>query len=393
MNFPHNPIASTVVQAMTRWRRDLHAHPELSLQETRTADVVAAALTDMGIPIHRGLAGTGVVGTLKGTAGAADIGPSIGLRADMDALPVQEANTCAHCSTHAGVMHACGHDGHTAMLLGAALHLSQHRSSFVGTVHFIFQPAEETEGGARIMVQEGLFNLFPCQAVYGMHNWPGLPLGEFAVSHGAMMAAFDTFEITVQGRGTHAGMPERGVDPFLATAQIVLALQTIPARFVSAMQAVVVSITQIHGGDAWNVIPDEVTIRGTVRFFAPELQDTVDTLLHQLCTGTAAAYGAQAHVTYHRNQPATINTPQEADVAIAAARAVVGENKVRVDGPPAMASEDFAFMLQAKPGAYVWLGVDGPIPSAPLHNPHYDFNDDALAFGAAYWVQLVQQMQ
>jgi len=382
-------ISADTVQAMTRWRRDLHAHPELSLKETRTSDVVAAALTDMGIPIHRGLAGTGVVGTLKGAAGD---GPCIGLRADMDALPVQEANTCAHCSTHAGVMHACGHDGHTAMLLGAALHLSQHRD-FAGTVHFIFQPAEETEGGARIMVQEGLFDLFPCEAVYGMHNWPGLPLGEFAVSHGAMMAAFDMFEITVQGRGTHAAMPERGVDPFLAVAQITLALQTIPARFVSAMQSLVVSVTQIHGGDAWNVIPDAVVLRGAVRFFDAQLQDKVATLMHQLCSATAAAYGAQAHVTYHRNQPATINTPNEADRAIAAARAVVGADKVRVDGPPAMASEDFAFMLQAKPGAYVWLGVDGAQPSAPLHNPHYDFNDDALAFGAAYWVQLVRQMQ
>jgi len=371
---------------MRDWRHDLHAHPELALKETRTADVVAAALTAMGIPIHRGLAGTGVVGTLQGNKGK---GRHIGLRADMDALPVHEANDCVHCSQYPGIMHACGHDGHTAMLLGAAHHLAQH-PDFAGVVYFIFQPAEETEGGARRMVEEGLFDLFPCEAVYGMHNWPGLPLGEFAITHGAMMAAFDTFEITVQGRGTHAAMPERGIDPFLAVAQITLALQTIPARFVSSLEPLVVSITQIHGGDAWNVIPDEVLMRGTVRFFAPQLQDRVADLIQQLCSATAQAYGAQAKVYYTRNQPATINTPRYADNAITAAQAVVGADKVRIDGPPAMASEDFSFMLQACPGAYVWLGVDGATPSAPLHNPHYDFNDDALALGAAYWVRLVE---
>jgi len=386
MKTPHDPITNATLQAMMGWRHDLHAHPELALKETRTSDVVAKALTAMGIPIHRGLAGTGVVGTLQGNRGK---GRHIGLRADMDALPVHEANGCAHCSQYPGIMHACGHDGHTAMLLGAAHHLAQH-PDFAGTVYFIFQPAEETEGGARRMVEEGLFDLFPCEAVYGMHNWPGLPLGEFAITHGAMMAAFDTFEITVHGRGTHAAMPERGIDPFLAVAHITLALQTIPARFVSSLEPLVVSITQIHGGDAWNVIPDEVLMRGTVRFFAPALQDTVADLIQQLCSATAQAYGAQARVTYTRNQPATINTPQHADSAIAAAQAVVGIDKVRIDGPPAMASEDFAFMLQACPGAYVWLGVDGATPSAPLHNPHYDFNDDALALGAAYWVRLVQ---
>jgi len=385
MTQSHPPISADTVQAMIAWRHDLHAHPELAFTETRTADVVARALTDMGLRVHRGLARTGVVGTLQGTRSGTR---SIGLRADMDALPVTEANTFGHASTHPGCMHACGHDGHTAMLLGAARHLAAN-PDFAGTVHFIFQPAEETDGGARIMVEDGLFERFPCEAVFGMHNWPGLPVGMFAVNHGPMMAAFDTFEITVQGRGTHAAMPERGVDPFMAVAHITMALQTIASRYVSALDAVVVSVTQIHGGDAWNVIPDTVVMRGTVRYFLPHIQDQVASLIQTLCTATAEAYGAQASVTYNRDQPATINTPAEADLAITAAQAVVGAAHVRIDGPPAMASEDFSFMLQKRPGAYVWVGADGASPSAPLHNPHYDFNDDALGFGAAYWVKLV----
>jgi len=381
-----NPIAADTVQAMTHWRHDLHAHPELAFAETRTADLVARELTAMGITVHRGLGRTGVVGTLQNGAG-----PSIGLRADMDALPVTEANTCSHCSTHPGVMHACGHDGHTAMLLGAARHLSTHRD-FAGTVHFIFQPAEEGEGGGRAMVEDGLFERFPCDAVFGLHNWPGLPVGTFAINHGPMMAAFDTFEVKIQGRGTHAAMPERGIDPFIAVAQITLALQTIPARFISAMESVVVSITQIHGGDAWNVIPDEVVIRGTVRCFSPAVQDQVERLLHTLCQNTAQAHGAVATVRYLRGYPPTINTHTETDQAITAAQSLVGVKNVRFDCTPSMASEDFAFMLAACPGAYIWMGVDGATPSAPLHNPHYDFNDDALALGAAYWVKLAQTL-
>jgi len=380
-------IPDEIDRAMRAWRHDLHAHPELAFAETRTADVVARALTQMGLQVHTGVARTGVVGVLHGARGA---GRSIGLRADMDALPVLEANTFAHASAHTGVMHACGHDGHTAMLLGAAQQLAAH-PDFAGTVHFIFQPAEETEGGARVMVQEGLFERFPCEAVFGMHNWPGLPVGTFAVSHGPVMAAFDTFEITVQGRGAHAALPQQGIDPFIVVAQITLALQTIAARAISALDSVVVSITQIHGGDAWNVIPDQVVMRGTVRYFLPEVQDRVESLMRAICTATAQAYGGRATLDYRRDQPATINTPACADVAIAAAQAVVGVDHVRVDAAPAMASEDFSFMLQACPGAYVWIGVDGDTPCAPLHNPHYDFNDDALALGAAYWVELTHK--
>ncbi|MGO4153263.1 M20 aminoacylase family protein [Cupriavidus sp. YAF13] len=371
-----------VVNAMFAWRRDLHAHPELAFEEHRTADLVARELASMGIDVYRGLGRTGVVGTI--TTGE---GPSIGLRADMDALPVQELSVVAHASTYKGIMHACGHDGHTAMLLGAARHLAKNRD-FKGTIHFIFQPAEENEGGGRAMVEDGLFERFPCDAVYGMHNWPGLPAGEFAINHGPMMAALDTFEITVQGRGSHAAMPERGVDPFISVAQIVLGLQTIPSRLVSALDTIVVSVTQIHGGDTWNVIPDRVLIRGTVRCFDAKVQDRAEDALRSMATTLAAAQGATANVEYARRYPATVNSSHEADNAIAAAKATRGGQGVRVGIPPSMASEDFAFMLQALPGAYIWLGADGRQPSAPLHNPHYDFNDETLAVGAAYWVSL-----
>lgn len=376
-------IQSETLQAMVGWRHDLHAHPELAFNEFRTADLIASELAALGLEVHRGLGKTGVVGTLSNGAGRA-----IGLRADMDALPVKELNHFAHRSQHVGSMHACGHDGHTAMLLGAARHLATHRN-FRGTVHFIFQPAEENEGGGRAMVEDGLFQKFPCDAVYGMHNWPGLPAGQFAINHGPMMAAYDTFEITVQGRGTHAAMPERGIDPFVSTAQIILGLQTIPSRMFSAMESVIVSVTQVHGGDAWNVIPDAVVLRGSVRCFSAAVQDRAEQALRQICRSIADAHGATATVKYERRYPPTINTSVETDVAIAAASALVGAGKVQVDCQPSMASEDFAFMLQAKPGAYIWIGADGVKAQSPLHSPHYDFNDDTLELGAAYWVSLV----
>lgn len=377
-------IEADIEASMIAWRRDLHAHPELAFQEHRTADLVAKELIGMGISVVRGLGRTGVVGTL--TTGA---GPSIGLRADMDALPVLELNEAPHRSTHAGVMHACGHDGHTAMLLGAARHLSSKRD-FSGTVHFIFQPAEENEGGGRAMVEDGLFEKFPCDAVFGMHNWPGLPAGRFAVNYGPMMAALDTFEVTVQGKGSHAAMPERGIDPFTAVGQIILGLQTIPSRMLSAMDSAIVSITQIHGGDAWNVIPDSVVIRGTVRCFDPLVQDRVEHALRQMVATLAKAHGATAAVSYTRRYPPTVNSRPEVERAIAAAKSVVGDEAVTVGIPPSMASEDFAFMLQQRPGAYIWLGADGHKACAPLHNPHYDFNDETLATGASYWISLVQ---
>lgn len=375
-------LQADVVDAMVAWRHDIHAHPELAFAEHRTSDLVARELAEMGIDVHRGLGRTGVVGTISNGKG-----PSIGLRADMDALPVLELNGVAHSSKHTGVMHACGHDGHTAMLLGAARHLAANHT-FQGTVNFIFQPAEESEGGGREMVQDGLFDRFPCDAVYGMHNWPGLPAGQFAINHGPMMAALDTFEITVQGRGSHAAMPERGIDPFTSVAQIIMGLQTIPSRMLSAMDAAVVSVTQVHGGEAWNVIPDSVVVRGTVRCFDPVVQDRVEAAIRSMCSTLAAAHGATAGVTYWRKYPPTINSAAETDNAIAAAIAVVGAKSVKFDCQPSMASEDFAFMLQAKSGAYIWIGADGHEPCPPLHNPHYDFNDGTLALGAAYWVAL-----
>jgi hippurate hydrolase len=372
-----------VVADMVRWRRDLHAHPELAFAEFRTADLVAAALAQMGIEVHRGLGKTGVVGTLRNGSG-----PSIGLRADTDALPMQEAAGLAHCSVHAGRMHACGHDGHTAMLLGAAAQLARSRR-FAGTVHFIFQPAEENEGGGRAMVQDGLFERFPCDAVYGMHNWPGLKLGQFAVNDGPMMAALDTFEIEIAGRGTHAAIPDRGVDPFIPAAQLVLALQTIPSRVISPLDAAVVSVTQIHGGDAMNVIPASVSLKGTARCFEEQVRTKIEAQLQQLSRLLAEAHGAQATVSYRRGYPATVNSAHEAATAARIAARLVGEQNVQVGVKPSMASEDFAFMLQQRPGAYLWIGADGETPSAPLHNPHYDFNDAALPLGAAFWVELV----
>ena len=377
-------LGSDLVEAMVSWRHDLHAHPELAFAEFRTSDKVAAELSAMGIDIHRGLGKTGVVGTLTNGEG-----PSIGLRADMDALPVVELGDIAHCSIHAGRMHACGHDGHTAMLLGAAKHLARERY-FKGTVHFIFQPAEENEGGGRAMVEDGLFTRFPCDAVYGMHNWPGLKAGQFAINHGPMMAALDTFEVEIQGRGSHAAMPEQGIDPFISVAQIVMALQTIPSRLLSALDSAVVSVTQIHGGDAMNVIPDSVVIRGTARCFSEIVRARVEESLHSICLSVAAAHGATASVAYKKGYPPTVNAPEQTDNAIVAARALVGGSNVQLGVKPSMASEDFAFMLQACPGAYIWLGADGSEPSKPLHNPRYDFNDSTLALGAAYWVSLVQ---
>ncbi len=379
-------ISPETVQAMVAWRHDLHAHPETAFTEFRTSDLVARELSALGLEVHRGLAKTGVVASIRNGDG-----PVIGLRADMDALLVEEQGTVPHASLHPGKMHACGHDGHTAMLLGAARHLAAHRD-FRGTVRFIFQPAEENECGGRVMIEEGLFERFPCDQVYAMHNWPGLPAGHFSVNHGPMMASFDMFEIVVQGRSTHAAMPERGVDPFPAAAQIVLGLQTIVSRRLSANDSAVVSVTQVHGGETWNTIPETVTIRGGVRTFSSQVQDLVEQAIHEISEAIAHAHGASATVAYRRRYPATINTPAEADIAIAVARSLVGTSKVSVDVPPSMASEDFAYFLRSRPGAYVWIGVDSDRPSVPLHNACYDFNDEILGLGAAYFVNLVKQI-
>jgi hippurate hydrolase len=371
---------------MTAWRHHLHAHPETAFEEIRTSAFVAEKLASFGIEVTRGIGRTGVVGTLRAGSGSR----SIGLRADMDALHIAEKNAFAHRSQHEGRMHACGHDGHTTMLLGAARHLAATRA-FDGTVQFIFQPAEENEGGGRAMVEDGLFARFPCDAVYGLHNWPGMPAGEFAVMPGPMMASFDVFEIVVTGRGTHAAMPHLGVDPIVAASALVQALQTIASRTLSPVDAAVVSVTQFHAGDTWNVIPAEVTLRGTTRAFRPDVQEMIETGIRRVTAGVDATHGTVSTVRYERRYPPTINTPAEAERAAQAMRALVGTANVHTALQPTMGAEDFAFMLQQKPGAYAWIGNGPGEGGCVLHNPRYDFNDAILPLGAAYWVTLAEQ--
>jgi amidohydrolase len=371
---------------MAGWRRDLHAHPETAFAEHRTAELVAELLESFGIAVDRGVARTGVIGALVGSRPG---GRAIALRADLDALPIQEKNGFPYASTHAGRMHACGHDGHTAMLLGAAKYLAETRN-FAGTVHFIFQPAEENEGGARLMVEEGVFDRYPVDAVYGMHNWPGLPAGQFAIRPGPMMAAFDIFEITVSGRGAHAAMPHLGIDPVVAAAQIVTGLQTIASRSIHPLDGAVVSVTQIHGGDTWNVIPDSVVLRGTTRSFDPAVRDALEPAIRRIAEGICASLGASLAMRYERRYPPTVNSPAETELAAATAAALVGGDNIRRDLLPSMAAEDFAWFLQERPGAYIWIGNGASADQAMLHNPHYDFNDEILTLGASYWVRLAE---
>jgi hippurate hydrolase len=370
---------------MTAWRRDLHAHPETAFEEHRTSDLVAERLAEFGLEVHRGLAGTGVVGTLR--AGTSD--RAIGLRADMDALHIHEQNGFEHRSVHEGKMHACGHDGHTTMLLGAAKYLAE-TQNFDGAVHFIFQPAEENEGGARVMVEDGLFDEFPVEAVYGLHNWPGMPVGHIGLKSGPMMAAFNIFEITITGRGSHAAMPHQGVDPVVVAAQVVSALQTFASRNTDPLDSAVISVTQIHGGDTWNVIPNEVVLRGTTRAFRPEVQDALEPAIERIAQGVCDALGASFEHRYERRYPPTINSEAETDNAARAAAEVVGEANLIRDPVPCMGSEDFAFLLQEKPGCYIWMGNGPDDGGCLLHNPNYDFNDEALPIGASYWAKLVE---
>jgi amidohydrolase len=383
----------TEAAAIVAVRRDLHAHPELSFEEARTADVVAARLTQWGIPVHRGLGRTGVVGTIrKGTSARA-----VGLRADMDALPVPEANTFAHASRHAGRMHACGHDGHTAMLLAAARHLAQH-GNFDGTVHVIFQPAEEKGAGAREMIRDGLFEQFPVEAVFGMHNWPGGAVGKFAVSPGPVMASTNEFRITIRGKGSHGAMPNLGIDPVPIACEMVQAFQTIITRNRKPIDPGVISVTMIHAGDATNVVPDVCELQGTVRTFTSELLDLIERRMRQVAEHVCAAHEALCEFEFQRNYPATVNTPAEAEFARRVMAGIVGEENVLVQ-EPTMGAEDFAFMLQAKPGAYCFIyNGDGSHRAAghgmgpcTLHNPSYDFNDDLIPLGATYWVRLAEE--
>jgi amidohydrolase len=373
-----------LIGRMIGWRRQLHRHPETAFEEVATAKMVASVLRELGCEVHERVGRTGVVGTLRRGEGRA-----IGLRADMDALPMVEFNEFEHRSQVAGKMHACGHDGHTSMLLGGAELISRD-TEWRGTVHFIFQPAEEVAGGGRVMIEDRLFERFDCEAVFGLHNWPGLPLGRFALNDGPMMASFDNFEILVDGKGSHAAMPEQGIDALVCASHIVIALQTIVSRRLASQESAVVSVTQIHGGEAWNVLPHRAVIRGTVRCFSTEVQQRIRELLGEISESTARAHGATASLSYHYGYPATVNSTAAADAAATAARMTAGADSVVVGIKPSMASEDFAFMAQVKPGAYIWMGVDGEVPSAPLHNPHYDFNDETLTIGARYWLNLVK---
>ncbi|MEO8485887.1 MAG: M20 aminoacylase family protein [Betaproteobacteria bacterium] len=380
------PEAAALEPELRGWRRHLHAHPETAFEEKETAAFVAAKLREIGLDVHTGLAGTGVVGVLKqGSSHEA-----VGLRADLDALHIHEMTGAPHASKHEGRMHACGHDGHTTMLLGAAKALAQ-RKRLDGTVYFIFQPAEENEGGGRVMVEQGLFDRYPMRAVYGLHNWPSAPVGSFAMRAGPLMGAFDIFEIVATGKGAHAAMPYQGKDPMLFASHAIGALQTIVSRNLHPLDAGVVSVTQVHAGDTWNVIPNEVVLRGTARSFKREVQDTIERRMRTIVEGIAATFEMTATLRYERRYPATVNSDAETAHAIAAATAVVGSERVDTDPMPSMGSEDFAFMLQAKPGCYVWLGTGNGPDTPSLHNPRYDFNDDALAIGASYWVTLAEQ--
>jgi hippurate hydrolase len=380
------PEIAAIVPEMIEWRHHIHAHPETAFEEVETSRFVADKLRSFGLEVHTGLAKTGVVAVLRGRNANA----AIGLRADLDALHVHEASGVPYASRHEGRMHACGHDGHTAMLLGAAKALA-HSKSLDGTVYFVFQPAEENEGGGRAMVQEGLFERFPMRAVYGMHNWPRRPLGSFAMRAGPLMAAYDVFEIVATGQGAHAAMAYTGKDPMLFAAHALSALQTIVARNLHPLDAGVVTVTQVHGGDTWNVIPQEVVLRGTVRSFKRDVQDLIERRMRTIVAGVAATFEMTATVRYERRYPATVNAEAETHKAIAAAASVVGRDNVDADPTPEMGSEDFAFMLDVTPGCYVWLGA-GRGPDTPnIHSPQYDFNDDALAIGASYWVSLAEQ--
>ncbi len=374
-------------------RRDIHAHPELCYEEHRTSDVVAKKLQEWDIPVIRGLGGTGVVGIIKNGSSQR----AIGLRADIDALPMQEINTFPHASKHEGKMHACGHDGHTAMLLGAAHYLSQHRQ-FDGTVYVIFQPAEEGGGGAKRMIDDGLFQQCPMEAVFGMHNWPGAAVGTFGVTPGPMMASSNEFYVTVKGKGSHAAQPHKSVDPIMVAVQIAQSWQSIISRNKSPLDTAVLSITQIHAGSATNVIPDDAQLVGTVRAFTTEVIDLVESRMRAIAEHTAAAFDAEVDFKFKRNYPPLVNHAKETAFCVNVMRGVVGENQVDAQVEPTMGAEDFAFMLQAKPGCYVFIGngegehrdIGHGLGPCNLHNPSYDFNDDLLPIGATYWVRLAE---
>jgi amidohydrolase len=383
------PIINRVAdfhEQMQEWRHDIHAHPELAFEEDRTSDIVARELKAFGIEVYRGLGKTGVVGVLNNGKG-----PSIGLRADMDALPIHEANDFDYRSKNDGKMHACGHDGHTSMLLGAAKYLAETRQ-FKGTINFIFQPAEEGEGGARVMIEDGLFEKFPCDTVYGVHNMPGKEAGSFHLRPGPLMAAYDSFQIKVRGRGCHGAMPHQGLDPIVVASHIVTALQTITSRNLDPVESAVISVTQIHAGDTNNVIPESVFMEGTTRSFKPEIRDWIEASMQRVIDGVSQALGAEVQFDYLRRYPATINHIAETEIAAKVAAEIAGETKVSKDTPPTMGGEDFAFMLEKVPGCYLFIGngAGQEEGSCMIHNPNYDFNDQILPIGASYFSRLVE---
>lgn len=381
---------SELHEHMVTWRHHIHKHPELSFKEDLTSDYIAAVLEANDIEMHRGLAVTGIVATIHGKKE----GRVIGLRADMDALPIQEKNDFSHKSVHDGKMHACGHDGHSTMLLGAAVHLKEN-NNFSGTVHFIFQPAEEGGGGGRVMVEEGIFKKFPCEAVYGMHNWPGMAEGQFAVHDTAVMAANETLKISIKGKGGHAAMPDQCVDPVVIGAQIITALQSVVSRNVAPLDSAVVSITMLDAGFVSNVIPNDMNLTGSLRYFSTNVGNEVKAKIKKIVEGISHSMGATATFSSTPNYPATVNTPKHAELCANAAAEVVGSSNVLRNEKPSMGSEDFSFLLNASEGAYIWIGnglvpEDGPEGGCMLHNTEYDFNDEILPLGSSYWVQLVQ---
>lgn len=382
----HNRIAA-FADDLTEWRRDLHAHPELAFQEHRTSDLVAQKLASWGIEVTRGIAGTGLVGTLRN----GNSPRAVGIRADMDALPMPEANNFAHRSQNEGVMHACGHDGHTTMLLGAARYLAETRN-FDGTVHFIFQPAEEAGGGGEVMVKEGLFNRFPCDMVFGAHNDSTIPVGQMTAVPGAVCANTDDFLIRIKGRGGHAARPHRAIDPVVIGAQLVLGLQTLVARRVDPLDSAVLSTCMFHAGTASNVIPDVAELTGTVRTLKAETREAMERMMRELVMSTAQAHGAEAEFSFNRGYPSVVNDPAAVERAALAGVKVLGETKVIRQRLPGMGGEDFAYMAQKVPGCFVRIGqAEGTKGAQPVHTVTYDFNDDVLPIGASLWAALVEQ--
>lgn len=383
----HNDPVAAVTPEVVAWRHRIHANPELGFEEHATADFVAEQLRAFGLEVHEGVGGTGVVGILRSGTGSR----AIGLRAELDALPVQEQTGLAYASRNPGVMHACGHDGHTAMLLGAAKLLSAH-PHFDGTLVFLFQPAEENLGGSMRMIEDGVFERFPVDAVYAVHNWPGLPVGTIAARTGPQMAAVDGFEVSFEGDGAHVAMPHLGDDPILAAGAFIQAVQRLVSRSVDPQAALVLSLTQVHGGNVGNIVPGKVWLQGTCRFFMPGLSEHCERIIGEIAQGIAAAHGVTAGLGYKRGYPPVVNTPDATALAVAAATNAVGGDKVMTEFVPSLGCEDFAYMIRAAGGTYAWIGAGEAGPRAGLHGERYVFNDEIIPVGLRYWTSLVERV-